>query len=521
MERSMKWPLLLFCIGVFMAALDNGIITASLTTLISSFGVSATWGSWTITLYTLGLAISVPIVGKLSDQFGRKKLFLIEVIIFGLGSLLVVLSTNFPLFLAARFVQSMGGGGIFIIASSYVLNSFPHEKQGRALGLLGAMNGIAAILGPNIGALILGLTGDWHWLFLINVPIAVILVVLGSKYIQQAQDFKKERMDWLGLSFLTLGIVFSMYSLTVLNGVNLVQSLKSPEFIGFAGAGMVMFILLYFIEKKVKAEPVLPLGLLRNASYRWTLIIAMFSGAILATVIFIPAFIEQYLNVSPSVAGYWFTPLALASGIGAGMGGVLVDKKGPIPTLLLASILSLIGFVLFPFWVESLGQMAVASCFVGLGFSMMLGAPVNMLATEKAGDRKGIALGTTSLFRQIGMVLAPTLYAGFLARNFRTIGTNIQTNLQEAHIQAPTEMLNRATQLNTGDFQTVKQAFEQIPSPQVKQVLLDTLHEVVGKGYGSLFIAAMIISLLTLICVLILTFVRQKSKPMMVVGKGR
>src|SRR5690625_2781658 len=96
-------------IGVFMAALDNGIISAALTTINSSFGVSATAGTWGITLYTLGLAIATPIVGKLSDRYVRKKLFLIEIIIFTIGSLGVALSPNFTFFLVSRLVQSFGG----------------------------------------------------------------------------------------------------------------------------------------------------------------------------------------------------------------------------------------------------------------------------------------------------------------------------------------------------------------------------------------------------------------------------
>lgn len=140
----------LFAIGIFMAALDNGIISAALTTINSSFDVDANWGAWGVTLYTLGLAISVPIVGKLSDR-GRKKLFIIEIALFGIGSLLVALSPNFAFYLTARFIQAMGGGGIFIIGSSHVLSTLPKEKQGKALGLLGCMNGIAAVIGPNLG----------------------------------------------------------------------------------------------------------------------------------------------------------------------------------------------------------------------------------------------------------------------------------------------------------------------------------------------------------------------------------
>src|SRR5690554_2920515 len=110
-ESKQSWALILFCIGVFMAALDNDIISAALTTINSSFAVSPNWGAWGVTIYTLGLAISVPIVGKLSDRYGRKKLFIFEIALFGLGSLAVALSPNFTFYLIARFIQAIGGGG--------------------------------------------------------------------------------------------------------------------------------------------------------------------------------------------------------------------------------------------------------------------------------------------------------------------------------------------------------------------------------------------------------------------------
>src|SRR5690606_20903078 len=104
-SSNATWTLTLFCIGVLMSALDNGIISAALTTINSSFDVSANWGAWGVTIYTLGLAISIPIVGKISDRYGRKKLFIVEITLFGLGSLLVALSPNFVFYLISRFIQ--------------------------------------------------------------------------------------------------------------------------------------------------------------------------------------------------------------------------------------------------------------------------------------------------------------------------------------------------------------------------------------------------------------------------------
>src|SRR5690625_2797503 len=179
---------IILLIGVFMAALDNGIISAALTTINSSFNVSATSGSWGITLYTLGLAVATPIVGKLADRYGRKKLFLIEIAIFTVGSLGIALSPNFTFFLAARLLQSFGGAGIFIIASSYVLSTVRKDKQGSMLGMLGGMNGIASVIGPNIGSFLMDITGTWHWLFLINIPIGILLLIGGSLILKETKE---------------------------------------------------------------------------------------------------------------------------------------------------------------------------------------------------------------------------------------------------------------------------------------------------------------------------------------------
>src|SRR5699024_4207312 len=204
---------IILLIGVFMAALDNGIISAALTTINSSFNVSATSGSWGITLYTLGLAVATPIVGKLADKYGRKRLFLIEVAIFTVGSLGIALSPNFTFFLASRLLQSFGGGGIFIIASAYVLSTVRKDKQGSMLGMLGGMNGIASVIGPNVGSFLMDVTGTWHWLFLINIPIGVILVIGGFFYMTETRETVLSKIDYLGISLLSLSILTVMFAI--------------------------------------------------------------------------------------------------------------------------------------------------------------------------------------------------------------------------------------------------------------------------------------------------------------------
>lgn len=514
--QNKTWAIILFAIGVFMAALDNGIISAAFTTINYEFGVNADWGAWSITVYTLGLAISIPIVGKLSDRYGRKRLFLIEIFLFGLGSLLVALSPTFEILLASRLVQSLGGGGIFIIASSHILSTFPKEKQGSALGALGGMNGIAAVLGPNIGSFILGLTGSWHWLFFINIPIAIMVLILGYRFIPESREENTRSLDLAGIVVLSLAIISFMYGLTNLNGTNLSEMILDPKVYVFVCIGIILFFILFKLEQRVlhnQGDPILPINLIKKSNYLLTLLLGTFSGAILASVIFIPAYVEQVLGVSTDLSGYYFTPLAIASGIGAGGGGRLVDRKGPIFTLTLASLLAIIGALLFPLWVTNTWHMIIASCLLGIGFGSMLGAPLNVLATENSSSNKGIALGTLSLFRQIGMTIAPTIYAGFIARAFLDIGERIEQNLKEAGVDGSSSPVGELDQLQDLDYQEMIAQVEQIPVPPVRDAILEAIHGATSTGYNQLYLTASIVAGLTLITTIVLYGVRKGKKP--------
>lgn len=530
-KSSATWAITLFAIGVFMAALDNGIISAALTTINNSFDVSANWGAWGVTIYTLGLAISVPIVGKLSDRYGRKKLFIFEIALFGLGSLLVALSPNFTFYLIARFIQAMGGGGIFIIGTSYVVSTLPQEKQGKALGMLGGMNGIAAVLGPNIGSVILDLTGSWHWLFLINVPIAVVLVFLGITKLEETKDPTPGKLDMTGTVLLSIAILGIMYGLTNIEGVNFFKSLLEPTVYPFILAGVAILIVLYFYETRLErkgGDPILPVTLMRQPTYLLTLALGLLSGAMLAGMIFIPAFTEQVLGIKSEHSGYWMTPLALAAGIGAGLGGALVDKKGPIVAVVFSGLVGAIGFFLFPGWVDVKWQFIIASIVAGIGMGVLLGAPLNILATEKLQANKGTALASLSLIRTIGMTLAPTIYAGFIARGFNELPnlfktdfqSILQTNIAEANLSqaANAELAQIGSQFASGGEFSQQQMMgivQNIQDPTLKDVVLSSVNDVTQlaaqNGYSGLFTSAAIIALCILVIGLILNPIRKKS----------
>lgn len=493
-------------IGVFMAALDNGIISAALTTINASFGVSAVAGTWGITLYTLGLAIMTPIVGKLSDRYGRKKLFLIEITIFTIGSFLVVISPNFTFFLVARLIQSFGGGGIFIIASSHVISTVKKEKQGSMIGILGGMNGIAAVIGPNVGSFLMGITGTWHWLFLINVPIGILLVVGGFMYMEESSDRVISKIDFLGISLLTFSILSIMFAVNNISSGNLLNSILNWSVLGLLLLGIIIFIVLIFVEKRnetVNIDPILSYSLLRKPTYAATMIMALLSGVFIGSVIFIPSFVEQVLGLPPENAGYWMTPLALASGIGAGAGGFVVDRRGPVHALILSSILSIIGFGGLAFFTDEKIMFIIFSTLAGIGFGFVLGAPLTVLTSNAAGSQKGSALGTLSVARQIGLTISPTIFGTFIHRGFSKLELIIPEKLNSYGVNLDNITQNEIEEISSTSYADIQANIEQIPIENVRNALYEAFNEAAHLAYEPIYITSMIAAILIIIIAII------------------
>ncbi len=489
-----------------MAALDNGIISAALTTINTSFEVTPVLGSWGITIYTLGLAVTTPIVGKLADRYGRKKLFLIEIAIFTIGSLGVALSPNFTLFLISRLVQSFGGGGIFIIASAHVLSTFDKQRQGRMLGMLGGMNGIASVIGPNVGSFLIDVTGSWHWLFLINVPIGIGLLIFGWKSLTETKQAVLSRIDFLGITLLSLSILTVMFAINI--GAS--RTTGTPlEWLVFALliGGIVVFTAFLFVEKRQERraiDAILPYSLLRKPTFAMTMVLALLSGTFIGAVIFIPSFAQQILSISAEKSGYWMTPLALASGIGAGGGGYFVDKMGPVKTIVLAGLISIVGFGGLALLTATKLTFIVFSVIAGIGFGFVLGAPLTVLTSNAAGEQKGSAIGTLSVSRQIGLTLSPAIFGAFIQNGFSKLNTLIPEKL-EAHAVAQTDLPAETLQqiMSSSSYGNMQQTIDQIPSTDVKAALQEAFSTAAHSAYEPIYLFAAAMASAMIIIVLI------------------
>lgn len=433
-EAKVQWGIVLtILIGVFMGAMDSSLVSPARKVIEGALGVDASSGVWMITMYTLVYAVSMPIVGKLSDIVGRSRVFTLSVQLFAFGALIAGLSQRiggFPLLLVGRAVQALGGGGIMPIAAAEIGTLFPPEKRGAALGIMGATFGIASILGPTIGSGILDAFGqqNWGWLFFLQVPLAFAPFIPGMGLKTNVKALERKPLDLKGAGLITLSLLSLMYGLTNFK-LNHLETFTQTNVWPFMAFALVLIPLIAWVERRSE-DPVIDLSLFANKEIVLALIVSVFTGICLMGVIFVPQWGENLLRIASGKGGYIVTAMAVFSGVAAPLGGRFVDKWGAKWVIVGGFACTITGTLLMANWVVSLWQIFVALAFVGLGIGFTMGTPLNYLVLVLVPERKaGSALAVLSLFRSIGTTMAPSLMAGYLVEAGRNLMPALQASV--------------------------------------------------------------------------------------------
>ena len=193
-----QWAILAtLLLGVFMGSLDITIMGPTLPSIVAGLRTSYRTAAWTMALYVLTYVVATPVMSAVSDRYGRRSTYLWNVALFALGSILAGAAPSMTWLLAGRAVQAVGAGGILPVASAVTIDTVPAEKRGAALGLIGATWGVASVLGPNLGGLIIQHLG-WRGVFWINVPIALLVALLASRTLPATSPHQRGKFDVLG-----------------------------------------------------------------------------------------------------------------------------------------------------------------------------------------------------------------------------------------------------------------------------------------------------------------------------------
>jgi len=424
-KKNLNFGLILtvYLLGIFMGALDTGIVTPARTVIQDALGVDAKAGIWMITIYTLAYASSIPVMGKLADRMGRRTIYLLSITLFGVGSLFCGLSQNmdsFAALLIARCVQAVGGGGIMPVATAEFGTTFPAEKRGMALGLVGGVYGVANIIGASVGSAVLDIFGvdNWKFIFFVNVPIALFIIIAGSIALPNTKDKATSKIDGLGIGVLVVMVLCIMYGLKNIDFFDFINTLTSTNVYPFLIAFCFLLPLFIFIEHRAE-DPVMNLGYFKNKRILITLTISIITGIILMGLVFVPQLCENVMKVKSGNGGYFVIILGVFAGLGAPLSGKMTDHRGPKFVLSLGFLASIAGslFLIFvtmphPSWIT----VVVSLTLIGLGIGFTMGAPLNyMMLWEVDLKESNSALATLSLVRSLGTVIAPAIMVGFIA----------------------------------------------------------------------------------------------------------
>lgn len=456
--------MVIYLCGIFMGAIDTSVVTPARTVIQNGLGVGDQTGIWMITIYTLAYASSIPIMGKLADRLGRKTIYLICIILFGTGSLLAGLSQyigHFGFFLMARAIQAIGGGGIMPIASAEFGTTFPEDKRGMALGMVGGVYGIATVVGGSLGSAILGAFGlqNWGFIFFINIPISLFIIICGFIFLPNTKIDDVKPIDKWGTLFLVMMILSLLYGLRNIDFFNFVKSFTSTDVYPFLIIFIVLLPFFIFAEKKA-ADPIMNLDYFREAPIVITLIISFITGVIMMGMVFVPQFAENALRMQQGSGGYFVMVLGIFAGVGAPVSGRLIDRYGPKLIMGAGFLLSIIGslfLVLITTSYPNLLTVAICLILIGLGMGFTMGTPLNymMLDNTKKADSNS-ALATLSLIRSVGTAIAPAVMVGFIAHAGVTADANITAQLPKELVLPSlpyvTQLDEETTALKDSDF---------------------------------------------------------------------
>lgn len=413
-NRASNRPLLavLFA-GVLMGALDIAIVGPALRPIGVDFGVDARALQWVFTIYVLMNIVGVPLMAKLSDLYGRRSIYVLDIALFALGSLLAGLAFNFEVLLLGRALQGLGAGGIFPVASAVIGDTFPPEKRGGALGLIGAVWGLAFIVGPLLGVLLLGF--GRQWIFFVNLPVALLVIAGGLRVLPSTRRPGPVRFDWAGMALLSLMLGSLTIGLSQIDSQRLAASLTSAPVLPALLAALVLLPAFWFVEQRA-ADPVVRPDLLRRRQLVVTDILSLGTGLGEASLVFIPSLAVVLFGLSAQASSLMLLPVVLTMTVGTPLAGRLLDKLGSKVVVMAGGLLLAAGMLLLGMVAASLPLFIVAGVMIGAGLSSLLGAPMRYIVLNEAGvaDRAA-AQAVLTVFTSLGQLVGGAMVGALVA----------------------------------------------------------------------------------------------------------
>ena len=399
--------------GMLLFALDQGIVGTALPRIVSELG-GLNQLSWVVTAYLLTSTASTPLWGKISDLYGRRRIFQVAIVIFLIGSALSGLSQNMPQLILFRALQGVGGGGLFAIALSIIGDVIPPRERGRYEGYFGAVFGVSSVAGPLLGGWLTDGPG-WRWIFYINLPVGLAALVVTSMALKMPVIRRQHQIDYLGAAAIVGAVTCLLLYL----------DWRGNEY-GWTEAGALLLLagtllltgLFVLIERRA-AEPIIPLRLFRNQVFSVGNAFAFLAGiAMFGTIIFLPVYLQAVKGFSPTQSGLALLPAIIGIFSTSITSGQLITRTGRYKIFpVIGAVVMTVAMVLLsrldvdtPFW-----QVAVYEYLFGAGLGFTMQTIVTAVQNAVEFRDLGAATSSTTFFRQMGGSIGAAVFGAVLS----------------------------------------------------------------------------------------------------------
>ncbi|MGV9555216.1 DHA2 family efflux MFS transporter permease subunit [Streptomyces sp. NPDC003401] len=387
-------------LGMLLAALDQTIVSTALPTIVSDLG-GLDHLSWVVTAYLLASTAATPLWGKLGDQYGRKTLFQLAIVIFLIGSALCGTAQNMPQLIGFRALQGLGGGGLIVLSMAIVGDIVPPRERGRYQGLFGAVFGTTSVLGPLLGGLFTQHL-SWRWVFYVNLPLGVVALGVIAAVLHIPRRRTKHVIDYLG-TFLIASVATCLVLVASLGGTT--WAWGSPRIVGLAVLGVVLAVVFVAVERRA-AEPVLPLKLFRIRTFTLSAVISFIIGfAMFGAMTYLPTFLQVVHGVSPTLSGVHMLPMVAGLLLASTASGQIVSRTGRWKVFpVVGTAVTTVGLLLLHQLDEhsSTAEMSVFFFVFGLGLGLVMQVLVLIVQNAVSYQDLGVATSGATFFRSIG-----------------------------------------------------------------------------------------------------------------------
>lgn len=394
-EKQIRLAVWGICAGVFLSALDQTIVVPAVPAMAASLGGGGNM-AWVISAYLLAATAATPVIGKLSDLYGRRRLQLVSILVFTLASLLCALAQTLWQLVAFRALQGLGGAGLMVMAHATMGDMVPPRERGRYQIYLSGMWGLASILGPLGGGLLTDLA-SWRIIFWLNLPLGLLAYILCSRALSVLPQSKREggRIDYAGCMLMILTV---LVWLTYLDRAGAMEALASPMMLGLGAAGLALMAALAWQSVRA-ADPLVPPRLLRNRVLVMSFALS-FGNAILtfAAMFLLPLWFQLVWQTNAATAGVMLVPFLLGFVAFTFIGGTVLRMLGRVRMVMVVALLLCMAGPLGLAWLGvTAGGVAAASCMALLGAGIGLIQPAITVAIMNAAERRDIAAASSTM----------------------------------------------------------------------------------------------------------------------------